>query len=178
MNLAYAELYISCLASVFSKFSSKEVRDETDIGILELVGTTIEDAKLSETTPYQLRSLALWVLGLLSLHVSLVHRSPIFEILLKYSSFFRLSFHICAHPGMVSATPSQGPLTYHHAGQLSKSIFVIQSSSSPTSWSLLLRIGNSKNVSGAGQSSPSKSISPQILGSNFSFETPVLTAWL
>lgn len=46
MNLAYAELYISCLASVFSKFSSK-VRDETDIGILELVGTTIEDAKLS-----------------------------------------------------------------------------------------------------------------------------------
>ena len=47
MNLAYAELYISCLANVFSKFSSKEVRDETDIGILELVGTTIEDAKLS-----------------------------------------------------------------------------------------------------------------------------------
>lgn len=47
MNLAYAELYISCLASVFSKFSSKEVRDEIDIRILELVGTTIEDAKLS-----------------------------------------------------------------------------------------------------------------------------------
>jgi hypothetical protein len=47
MNLAYAELYTSCLASVFSKFSSKEVRDETDIGILESVGTTIEDVKLS-----------------------------------------------------------------------------------------------------------------------------------
>jgi hypothetical protein len=47
INLAYAELYTSCLASVFSKFSSKEVRDETDIGILELVGTTIEDVKLS-----------------------------------------------------------------------------------------------------------------------------------
>jgi len=47
MNLAYAELYTSCLASVFSKSSCKEVKDETDIGILELVGATIEDVKLS-----------------------------------------------------------------------------------------------------------------------------------
>jgi hypothetical protein len=45
MALAYAELY-SSPASVFSKFGNKEVRDETDIGILELVGTTIEDVKL------------------------------------------------------------------------------------------------------------------------------------
>jgi hypothetical protein len=45
MALAYNEQY-SYLASVFSKLGSKEVRDETDIGVLELVGTTIEDIKL------------------------------------------------------------------------------------------------------------------------------------
>lgn len=45
INLAYVELY-TCLAAVFSKFGSKEVRDETDIGSLELFGTTIEDVAL------------------------------------------------------------------------------------------------------------------------------------
>ena len=44
INLAYAEMKI-CLAAVFSRFGSKDVRMEGDEGWLELVGTGVEDVE-------------------------------------------------------------------------------------------------------------------------------------
>ncbi|KAL2062573.1 hypothetical protein VTL71DRAFT_5645 [Oculimacula yallundae] len=45
MNLALAEIY-TCVAAVFAKFGSKDVRYESDIGILELVDTTVDNVRL------------------------------------------------------------------------------------------------------------------------------------
>ncbi|MCJ1354660.1 MAG: hypothetical protein MMC33_004649 [Icmadophila ericetorum] len=47
INLALSEVYI-CLAALFRRFGSKEVRDEEDEGYLELFETTLEDVELSE----------------------------------------------------------------------------------------------------------------------------------
>ena len=44
INLAYAEMKL-CLAAVFSRFGSKDVRLEGDEGWLELVGTGVEDVE-------------------------------------------------------------------------------------------------------------------------------------
>ena len=45
MNLAYAEMYL-LLAAVFRRFGSKEVRFESDEGVLELVDTDISDVEI------------------------------------------------------------------------------------------------------------------------------------
>ncbi|KAF2650213.1 cytochrome P450 [Lophiostoma macrostomum CBS 122681] len=42
INLAWAEMYL-CTAGIFSHFGSKDVRDETDVGILELFETDESD---------------------------------------------------------------------------------------------------------------------------------------
>lgn len=46
MNLAYAEMYM-WLSSVFRRFGSKEVRLDTDEGVLELVDTDISDVEIA-----------------------------------------------------------------------------------------------------------------------------------
>jgi len=45
MSLAYAEMYL-LLAAVFRRFGSKEVRFESDEGVLELVDTDISDVEI------------------------------------------------------------------------------------------------------------------------------------
>jgi cytochrome P450 len=45
MNLAYAEMYL-WLAAVFRRFGSKEVRFESDEGVLELVDTDLSDVEI------------------------------------------------------------------------------------------------------------------------------------
>ena len=45
MNLAWAEMYL-WVATVFRQFGSKEVRFESDEGVLELVDTNLEDVKI------------------------------------------------------------------------------------------------------------------------------------
>lgn len=46
INLAYAELYI-CLAAIFRRFGSVDVRDEGDEGILELYDTELADIAMA-----------------------------------------------------------------------------------------------------------------------------------
>ena len=46
INLAYAELYI-CLAAIFRRFGSAEVRDDGDEGVLELYGTELADVAVA-----------------------------------------------------------------------------------------------------------------------------------
>lgn len=46
MNLAYAEIYL-WISNIFRRFGSKEVRFESDEGVLELVDTTIKDVTLA-----------------------------------------------------------------------------------------------------------------------------------
>lgn len=45
MNLAWAEMYL-WVSSVFRRFGSKDVRFEGDEGVLELVGTDLEDVAI------------------------------------------------------------------------------------------------------------------------------------
>ncbi|KAH9206548.1 cytochrome P450 [Leptodontidium sp. 2 PMI_412] len=45
MNLALAEIY-TCLAAVFAKFGSNAVTGDDDIGVLELIDTTIDNVRL------------------------------------------------------------------------------------------------------------------------------------
>lgn len=47
INLALSEIYI-CLAALFRRFGSEEVRDDGDEGYLELFETTLEDVEISE----------------------------------------------------------------------------------------------------------------------------------
>jgi len=47
INLAYAELYI-VLARLFRAYGSKEVRDEMDVGYLELFETTIDNVEMGQ----------------------------------------------------------------------------------------------------------------------------------
>jgi len=46
INLAWIEMYL-CIAGVFSRFGSKDVRDPDDVGILELFETDEGDVKLA-----------------------------------------------------------------------------------------------------------------------------------
>jgi cytochrome P450 len=46
MNLAYAEMYL-WISNVFRRFGSKEVRFESDEGILELVNTDLRDVTIA-----------------------------------------------------------------------------------------------------------------------------------
>jgi hypothetical protein len=45
INLAWAELYL-CTAGIYSHFGSKEVRNESDVGFLELWETDESDVRL------------------------------------------------------------------------------------------------------------------------------------
>ncbi|KAF2639839.1 cytochrome P450 monooxygenase [Massarina eburnea CBS 473.64] len=45
INLAWAELYL-CASGIFGKYGSKNVRDDVDVGIMELFETTEGDVKL------------------------------------------------------------------------------------------------------------------------------------